>query len=40
MIFKSYRITEYPDFDICDDSLSDQFNLTIAEQVFEHLLWP
>ena len=38
--FKSYLSTDYPDFDICGDPLLQQFDLIIAEQVFEHLLWP
>jgi SAM-dependent methyltransferase len=38
--FGSYRSVQYPDFDICGDTLSDRFDLIIAEQVFEHLLWP
>jgi SAM-dependent methyltransferase len=39
-IFKSYRATEYPGFDICADALPDRFDLIIADQVFEHLKWP
>lgn len=38
--FKSYRGVDYPDFDICKDCLEEQFDLIIADQVFEHLLWP
>jgi SAM-dependent methyltransferase len=39
--FKSYRNTSYPDFDICEGTLHDQqFDLIVADQVFEHLLWP
>ena len=38
--FKSYRSVSYPGFDICRDVLSDQFDLIIAEQVFEHLPYP
>lgn len=38
--FKRYRIVTYPDFDICEQSLGETFDLIIAEQVFEHLLWP
>jgi SAM-dependent methyltransferase len=38
--FKSYQSVEYPDFDICERALPDNFDLVIAEQVFEHLLWP
>ncbi len=38
--FKSYRSVQYPSFDICTSQLDDHFDLIIAEQVFEHLLWP
>ena len=40
MSFKSYKSIHYPDFDICESSLDEMFDLIIAEQVFEHLLWP
>jgi SAM-dependent methyltransferase len=40
MPFKSYRSCYYPEFDICDMTLDQTFDLIIAEQVFEHLLWP
>jgi SAM-dependent methyltransferase len=39
-LFRAYRSVEYPDFDVCRDRLEEQFDLIIAEQVFEHLLWP
>lgn len=38
--FRSYRSTEYPGFDICAETLPQQFDLIIADQVFEHLKWP
>jgi SAM-dependent methyltransferase len=38
--FKTYRSVHYPEFDICASALTEQFDLIIAEQVFEHLLWP
>jgi SAM-dependent methyltransferase len=38
--FKSFREANYPEFDICKDRLDGQFDLIIADQVFEHLLWP
>ena len=39
--FKSLRQVDFPDFDICKDSLEENsFDLIIADQVFEHLLWP
>lgn len=38
--FKEYTSAHYPDYDICHSTLDKQFDLIIAEQVFEHLLWP
>src|SRR4249920_3618959 len=38
--FKTHRSVDYPAFDICKDRLAEQFDIVIAEQVFEHLLWP
>jgi SAM-dependent methyltransferase len=38
--FRSYRETEYPAFDICSQTLGTQFDIIIADQVFEHLPWP
>ncbi len=38
--FKSYKSLHFPDFDICESSTPEKFDLIIAEQVFEHLLWP
>lgn len=38
--FPRYRQTEYPPFDICSDVLDEQFDLVIAEHVFEHLERP
>ena len=38
--FKEYRSVRFPEFDICHDRLEEKFDLIIAEQVFEHLLWP
>lgn len=38
--FKSYRSVEFPEYDICAEALPQTFDLIIAEQVFEHLLWP
>ncbi len=40
LAFAHYRGVEYPDFDICRDALDEQFDVIIADQVFEHLLWP
>jgi hypothetical protein len=38
--FRSYKSTEFPDFDICSQVINQQFDLIIADQVFEHLAWP
>jgi len=38
--FGSYTSTEFPTFDICAQVLDRQFDLIIADQVFEHLPWP
>jgi SAM-dependent methyltransferase len=38
--FRSYKSVEFPEYDVCDAPLSQQFDLVIADQVFEHLLWP
>jgi SAM-dependent methyltransferase len=38
--FKSYRETRFPDFDICTTALPGPYDLIIADQVFEHVLWP
>jgi SAM-dependent methyltransferase len=38
--FRSYTATEYPGFDICSEALDKEFDLVIADQVFEHLAWP
>ena len=38
--FGRYESVDYPDFDICKDRLDREFDLIIADQVFEHLLWP
>lgn len=35
--FASYSTTQYPDFDICTQTLDQTFDLIIADQVFEHL---
>jgi hypothetical protein len=35
--FKSYTSTQYPDFDICSQTLDRQFDLIIADQVLEHV---
>lgn len=38
--FRSYTPTHYPGFDICAQTLPAQFDLIIADQLFEHLRWP
>lgn len=38
--FRNYRSLGYPEFDICTGPTQERFDLVIAEQVFEHLLWP
>lgn len=38
--FKSYTELNYPEFDICKQTASRQFDLVIADNVFEHLLYP
>lgn len=42
--FRSYRTLDFPEHDICDahldPGLEGAFDLIIADQVFEHLLWP
>ena len=39
-LFKSDISRDYPAYDICDRPLDDTFDSIIAEQVFEHRLWP
>lgn len=38
--FASYQRVAYPDYDLCAGPLAQRFDLIIAEQVFEHLLYP
>jgi SAM-dependent methyltransferase len=38
--FKSFTEVNFPDFDICEKTLDQQFDIIIADQVWEHLLWP
>jgi SAM-dependent methyltransferase len=39
--FRSYRSTQFPEYDVCEGPLAmEQFDLIIAEQVFEHILRP
>jgi SAM-dependent methyltransferase len=38
--FRSFTGTQYPPFDICAERLPRQFDVIVADQVFEHLKWP
>lgn len=39
--FRSYHTTRFPDYDVCAAPLArQQFDMVIAEQVFEHVLRP
>lgn len=39
--FRSYRVADYPEYDVCAGPLaSESFDLVIAEQVFEHIKHP
>ena len=38
--FRSFTEATYPDYDVCEGQLDRQFDIIIADQVFEHLLWP
>lgn len=38
--FRSFTETHYPDFDICNETLDEKFDVIIADQVFEHLTDP
>jgi hypothetical protein len=38
--FRSFTETQFPAFDICEHRLEQRFDLIIADQVFEHVLWP
>jgi SAM-dependent methyltransferase len=38
--FKSFTEANFPEFDICAQTLEIKFDLIIADQVWEHLLWP
>jgi SAM-dependent methyltransferase len=40
-LFRTYTTAEYPEYDVCAGPFQvAAFDLVIAEQVFEHLLWP
>ena len=38
--FREYKSISFPEFDICNSRLDEQFDLVIAEQVWEHLQFP
>lgn len=39
--FRSYRSVHYPAYDLCERALgAGRFDIVIAEQVLEHVLWP
>jgi hypothetical protein len=38
--FASDRSAQFPEFDIGGEPLGETFDLIIAEQVLEHVLWP
>lgn len=38
--FKSFTEANYPAFDVCKAPLPQRFDVIIADQIFEHLLWP
>ena len=37
---KSYRTLAFPEFDICAQATPERYGLILADQVWEHLLWP
>jgi SAM-dependent methyltransferase len=39
-LFREYHSVHHPEYDVCQQRLNETFDLIIAEQVFEHLLWP
>ena len=38
--FMSYESANFPMFDVCKGSLPRTFNIILADQVLEHVLWP
>jgi hypothetical protein len=38
--WKSFERTHYPQYDVCSGPLDKSYDAIIANQVFEHLLWP
>ena len=37
--FASYTTVGFPGYDVCSNVLEEKFDVIIAEQVFEHVLW-
>ena len=38
--FRSFRTTWYPEYDVCEKPLPEQFDIIFTEQVYEHLRYP
>jgi hypothetical protein len=38
--FRQYRSIDFSEYDVCNGMLDERFDIIIAEQVFEHVLWP
>jgi SAM-dependent methyltransferase len=38
--WRSYTEMNWPEYDICQESLNEQFDIIIADNVWEHLLYP
>ena len=38
--WKSFTTSDFPAFDVCHHAFDKQYDLIIAEQVFEHLRYP
>jgi hypothetical protein len=38
--FKSYATAHFPDYDVCAGPLPTQYDIIVADQVLEHVLWP
>ncbi len=40
MGFKAFSEANFPEFDICTQRTEQEFDIIIADQIWEHLLWP
>ena len=38
--FRNYKSVHFPEYDVSNSALNETFDIIIAEQVFEHLIWP